>query len=287
MKKILLYTIFIIILLAGIGIVAYPFVSNYLNSLNCDSAVMQYLSISGNTETDFSDVLESAYEYNRELAKTSSVVSDPFSDSHKDNMDYMSQLCVDGSEVMATVEIKAIDVSLPVYHGTSEAVLKKGAGHLSNSSLPVGGDGTHAVITGHTGYSAMRLFTDLNKLVQGDIITINVCGEVLNYKVDNIATVLPHETDLLQIDPEKDYVTLVTCTPFGVNSHRLLVRGVRVSDEEAQSILENHTQPKESTWTSEYMYAIIMGIIVMVIILVVFFVTRFIIRACRKKKNEQ
>lgn len=287
MKKFLLYTIFIIVLLAGVGVVAYPFVSNYLNSLNSDSAVMQYLSFSEEADRDFGAVLESAHEYNKELAKTSSVVSDPFSASKNNNDDYMSQLSVEGSEVMATVEIKSLNVNLPIYHGTSEDVLEKGIGHLSTSSLPVGGVGTHAVITGHTGYSAMRLFTDINKLTTGDVFTINVCGEVLSYKVDNIATVLPTETDLLQIDPDQDYVTMVTCTPFGVNSHRLLVRGVRISNEEAENILSTQTSPKESTWTTEYLYAIIMGIIVMVLILVVFFSTKLIIRVCRKKKNEQ
>ncbi len=287
MKKVLLYTIFILVLLVGIGVVAYPFVSNYLNSLNSDSAVMQYLSISGESQNDYSAVLESAHEYNKELAKTSSVVDDPFSAYKKDNGDYMSQLSVEGSDVMATIEIESLDVNLPIYHGTSDAVLEKGIGHLSTSSLPVGGKGTHAVITGHTGYSAMRLFTDINKLTDGDVFTINVCGEVLSYKVDNIATVLPFETDLLQIDPEKDYVTMVTCTPFGVNSHRLLVRGVRISNQEAESILSTQAEPKESTWTSEYLYAIIMGVIVMVLILVVFFSTKLIIRVCREKKNEQ
>lgn len=287
MKKVLLYTIFIIILLLSISVVAYPFVSNYLNSLNSDSAVMQYLSISGDTQKDFSKVLESAYEYNKELAKTTYVVSDPFSVSEKENADYTSQLSVDNTDVMATIEIKAINVNLPIYHGTSEDVLTKGIGHLSSSSLPVGGIGTHSVITGHTGYSAMRLFSDLDKLAVGDVFTINVCGEVLSYKVDNIATVLPHQTDLLQIDQKKDYVTMVTCTPFGVNSHRLLVRGVRILNDEAEDILSTQVQPKKSTWTSEYLYAIIMGVIVMVLILVVFFSTKFVIQICRKKKNEQ
>mgnify|MGYP002514510582 CR=1 FL=1 len=169
MKKVLLYTIFIIILLLSISVVAYPFVSNYLNSLNSDSAVMQYLSISGDTQKDFSKVLESAYEYNKELAKTTCVVSDPFSVSEKENADYTSQLSVDNTDVMATIEIKAINVNLPIYHGTSEDVLTKGIGHLSSSSLPVGGIGTHSVITGHTGYSAMRLFSDLDKLAVGDV----------------------------------------------------------------------------------------------------------------------
>ena len=287
MKKTLLYTIFILVLLVSIGVATYPLVSNYLNSLNCDSAVMQYLSISGDTENDFSAVLESAYEYNKELAKTSSVVSDPFAVTEKDNDDYLSQLSVDGSEVMATIEIKTLDLSLPIYHGTADEVLEKGIGHLSASSLPVGGKGTHAVITGHTGYSAMKLFSDIDKLTVGDVFTINVCGEVLSYKVDNIATVLPDDTELLQIDQENDYVTMVTCTPFGVNSHRLLVRGVRILNEEAETILSTQTVPKQSTWTIEYLHAIIMGVMVMVLILTVFFSTKLVIRFCRKMKNEQ
>lgn len=287
MKKVLLYTIFVIVLLVGVGIVAYPFISNYLNSKNSDSAVMQYLSISGDEQRDFSSVLDEAYKYNSELAKATAVVSDPFAEPSSDSEDYYSQLCVDGSDVMATVEIKSLDIRLPIYHGTSEDVLEKGIGHLSSTSLPVGGVGSHAVITGHTGYSTMKLFSDIDKLTVGDVFTISVCGEVLSYKIDNIATVLPHETQLLQIDSEKDYVTMVTCTPFGVNSHRLLVRGVRISTEEAETILSTQSKPKESTWTSEYLYAIIIGVSVMVLILIVFFSAKLIIRACRKKKNEQ
>ena len=287
MKKVLLYTIFVIVVLVGLGVLAYPFVSNYLNSINSDSAVMQYLSIAGDEQRDFDAVLESAYKYNSELAKTTSVVTDPFSVSADKNSDYYSQLCVDSSDVMATIEIESLDIRLPIYHGTSEDVLEKGVGHLSSSSLPVGGTGSHAVVTGHTGYSTMKLFSDIDKLVAGDVFTINVCGKELFYQIDNIATVLPHETELLQIDPQKDYVTMVTCTPFGVNSHRLLVRGERISAEEADIILSAQSKPKESTWTSEYLYAIIIGVAVMVVILIVFFSIKLIIRACRKKKNEQ
>ena len=188
---------------------------------------------------------------------------------------------------MAGLEIPVLDINLPVYHGTSETILKKGIGHLSSSSLPVGGTGTHAILTGHTGLSSQKLFTDLDKIGEGDVFFINVFNEKLAYKVDNIAVVTPDDTSLLQIDGTKDYVTLITCTPYGVNTHRLLVRGVRIPYEEAEEIIALKNTDNESTWIEEYTSAIILGVSVMLIILLIYTFIRLIIKFIRKRKNNE
>lgn len=284
MKRILLWLTGIVLVLVSVGLISYPFVSDYLNSLNSDSAVLQYIGYAkDNSEEVNQRLLDEANEYNKSLLG-SVVQSDPFAEYKNENINYLQLLKLDGTDVMATIEIPSIDVNLPIYHGTSDDVLKKGIGHLSTSSLPVGGKGTHTILTGHTGYSSVKLFSDLNKLKKGDVFKINVLGETLCYKVDNISTVLPENTELLQIDSEKDYATLVTCTPFGINSHRLLVRGERVSNEETE-VNENLTEKNGSTWLEEYVYALVLGLVAMLIILFVFFTTRKIIRVIRKRKN--
>lgn len=284
MKRILLWLTGIVLVLVSVGLISYPFVSDYLNSLNSDSAVLQYIgSAKDNSDEVNQRLLDEANEYNKSLLG-SVVQSDPFAEYKNENINYLQLLKLDGTDVMATIEIPSIDVNLPIYHGTSDDVLKKGIGHLSSSSLPVGGKGTHTILTGHTGYSSVKLFSDLNKLKKGDVFKINVLGETLCYKVDNISTVLPENTELLQIDSEKDYATLVTCTPFGINSHRLLVRGERVSNEEPE-VNENLTKKNGSTWLEEYVYALVLGLGAMLIILFVFFTTRKIIRVIRKRKN--
>lgn len=284
MKRILLWLTGIVLVLVSVGLISYPFVSDYLNSLNSDSAVLQYIGYAkDNSEEVNQRLLDEANEYNKSLLG-SVVQSDPFAEYKNENINYLQLLKLDGTDVMATIEIPSIDVNLPIYHGTSDDVLKKGIGHLSTSSLPVGGKGTHTILTGHTGYSSVKLFSDLNKLKKGDVFKINVLGETLCYKVDNISTVLPENTELLQIDSEKDYATLVTCTPFGINSHRLLVRGERVSNEEPE-VNENLTEKNGSTWLEEYVYALVLGLVAMLIILFVFFTTRKIIRVIRKRKK--
>lgn len=284
MKRILLWITGILLILVSVGLVSYPFVSNYLNGLNSDSAVLQYIgSAKDNSNEENQRLLNEACEYNKSLLG-SVVQSDPFAEYNDADSNYLQMLKLDGTDAMATIEIPSIDVNLPIYHGTSDDVLKKGIGHLSSSSLPVGGKGTHTIITGHTGYSSVKMFSDINKLKKGDIFKINVLGETLCYKVDNIATVLPEDTELLQIDSEKDYATLVTCTPFGINSHRLLVRGVRVSNEETD-ITEISSKKSGSTWSEEYLYALAWGLGAMLVVLFIFFTARKIIRVIRKRKS--
>ena len=287
MKKIILWIIGIIFFLFSIGLAGYPFISNYLNSLNSKSEVVQYLETVENSSSSFADMKKAADEYNKGLIESGVIISDPFSDSTTENLEYENLLKFEETSVMVGLEIPTLDINLPVYHGTSETVLKKGVGHLSSSSLPIGGKGTHAVLTGHTGLSSQKLFTDLDKVSYNDIFFINVFNEKLAYKVDNIAVVTPDDTSLLQIDGTKDYVTLITCTPYGINTHRLLVRGVRIPYEEAKDIINLTNSDNNSTWVEEYTSAIILGISVMLGILIIYVFIRLIIYFIRKRKNNE
>lgn len=170
---------------------------------------------------------------------------------------YQSLLNVSGDGVMGVVEIPCIDVRLPIYHGTDAESLEKGAGHLQGTSLPVGGDGTHTVLTGHTGLSNARLFTDLTAVKEGDTFSLEVLGERLTYQVDQIRTVLPSDVEVLHIEKGKDYCTLLTCTPYGMNTHRLLVRGVRQEYSEEKEQWKNEKKRAEpSQWMKEYKRAL-------------------------------
>jgi len=166
------------------------------------------------------------------------------------------------------VEIPTIQVTLPIYHGTDDATLEKGVGHLLGSSLPVGGESTHTVLTAHSGMASQRMFSDLDLLKTGDVFYLDVLGERMAYQVDQIKTVLPYDTTYLGIVNGEDHATLVTCTPFGVNTHRLLVRGVRIPYEEAEEIVEETTPEElpESTWEQEYMNGIYIAIGIVVLV---------------------
>lgn len=170
------------------------------------------------------------------------------------SQDYESQLNIAGNGIMGYVEIPAIGVTLPIYHGTGADTLERGIGHLLGSSLPVGGESTHTVLTGHSGMASQKMFSDLADMQIGDVFYLDVLGERLAYQVDQIKTVLPTDTSDLGIADGKDYCTLVTCTPFGANTHRLLVRGTRIAYAEAEAITEETTPEElpESTWEQEY-----------------------------------
>lgn len=173
---------------------------------------------------------------------------------------YEELLNLHGSGLIGYIEIPKINVNLPIYHGTSEEVLQTGIGHLMGSSFPVGGNGAHAVLTGHSGVAGKRLFSDLDQLAPGDMFFLHVLGDTLAYQVVEINTVLPYETDLLLADPDQDLCTLVTCTPYGVNSHRLLVRGSRVAYEEAAEETPDTTEePTRSTWKENYLKGLAIG----------------------------
>lgn len=221
--------ILVMVLLAGITLLLYPSVSNYWNLLHQSRAIASYqsdLSKIDNSKTEA--MLQRAARYNDSLFQK----RERFVLSPEETEEYDSLLHIDASGIMGFIEIPAIKETLAVYHGTSEAVLQTGVGHMAGSSLPIGGMGTHSVLTGHRGLPSARLFTDLNKLVVGDRFTVTVLDHAATYEVDQIHIVLPEQMEDLKLDPGKDYCTLVTCTPYGVNTHRILVRGYRVEGDE-------------------------------------------------------
>ncbi len=227
-KKHRVPTIFLILLfLAGIGLFCYPFISNCWNTKTQSRVIADYQSAAALPEKDYGQVFEEAKAYNQAIFAMGS----PKALSGDHPLDgYEEMLDIAGSNVMGIIHIEKIGVSLPIYHGTSADVLSSGAGHLEGSSLPIGGESTHAVITGHTGLPTARLFTRLDQLEIGDVFTITVMDHLLTYEVDQILVVEPADLDELYIKEGEDYCTLVTCTPYGINSHRLLVRGRRTED---------------------------------------------------------
>lgn len=262
----------VLLILASILLASYPFLSNYLMGLNQDSEIGTYEEELESLGAEaLAEELEAARAYNDTLMGRT-ILSDPFDPDAGEESDeeYESLLDISDNGVIARVEIPAIGVDLPVFHGTGEEALKKGAGHLRRTSLPVGGTGTHAVITGHTGLSSAKLFTDLNLMEVGDIFFIHCLGQTLAYQVDCIRVVEPTETEDLRIDPEQDYVTLVTCTPYGINTHRLLVRGSRIPLEDVREMIADEAREKESTWMREYKRAALAGGIVFALLLALY-----------------
>lgn len=227
----------ILILLLALCLLLYPAISNYLYERNSTKAVSEYNEeVVKLSDQQREQMLEEARAYNREISGNADL-QDPFSVSEKEvDERYESLLNMNSAGMMGYIRIPEIDVELPVYHGTTESVLQVGAGHFQGTSLPVGGESTHTVITGHRGLPSARLFSDLNKVEIGDVFYLKILGEALAYKVDQILTVKPAETEALSIENGKDYATLVTCTPYAVNTHRLLVRGTRIPYEEALKV---------------------------------------------------
>ena len=217
----------VVVLLAGLSLLLYPSFSETWNSFHQSRAIASYAEQVATLDDGTYDRLwQSAQAYNAAMAGDS--VAYALSDDRK--ADYEAQLDVSGLGIMGYIEIPSIGCSLPIYHGTNEAVLQIAVGHLEWSSLPVGGEGTHCVLSGHRGLPSARLFTDLDKLVVGDIFMLRVLDEVLTYEVDQILIVEPQELSALQPEAGKDLCTLVTCTPYGINTHRLLVRGHRIEN---------------------------------------------------------
>ena len=239
--------IFFLFLLVGMGFLNYPFVSQWVNQRNQSKVIYEYEKKAEKlSDTGKQKLLGEARNYNSKLRAGRVLPGDSFGGGAEETSayrEYQKLLDVFGDGILCYLEIPSIEVFLPVFHGTSEHVLEQGAGHLFGSSLPVGGAGTHAVIAAHTGIATRMFFTDLDQMKTGDLFFLNVLGEKLAYQVDQIVTVTPDRTDLLRIEEGKDQVTLVTCTPYGINSHRLLVRGKRIPYREAQKRAE---QAKES-----------------------------------------
>lgn len=262
MKQKILTILAILVFLAGISLLAYPVVSNLLYEKEQEELMEHYDSIAGEkiTADEQAEELQECSYYNRRLLQGGVLLTDPFDTSQLDPsaMPYAGLLNTDGEGGMAYLRIPAIDVELMIYHGTEEEVLQKGVGHLQGSSLPVGGTGTHCVLSAHTGLNDKKLFTDLDQLKKGDIFYIHVLGKVLAYQVDQIRVVLPEETEDLKINAQEDYVTLVTCTPYGINTHRLLVRGTRVHYDEEQEKADGPL--RTGNWLKQYQLAAFAGI---------------------------
>lgn len=227
-KQIVLIVLAALVFLTGAALLIYPAFSQWYNARGQSDVIADYgEQVDGLDDEAVEREIRRARQYNRDLTDTVAQ-SDPFkTEGTVDTSEYDTLLQATREGVMANIEIPSIDVYLPIYHGVSSGVLEKGVGHLPETSLPVGGESTHCVLAGHSGMSNARLFTDLPKLKQGDVFYIHVYNRTLTYTVDQIKTVLPTDTSDLNIMSGQDYVTLVTCTPYGVNSHRLLVRGTR------------------------------------------------------------
>ena len=277
MKRKHISTIFIILIfLVGLGFISYPTVSNLWNQAHQSRAIATYSKqVEKLDDSENKKMLKAARKYNKSLLKK----SDHWKLSKKDKKKYESLLDVSGTGIMGYIEIPKIDCSLPVYHGTDEGALQIAIGHLEGSSLPVGGKSSHCVLSGHRGLPSARLFTDLDQMEEGDTFILNILGHKLAYEVDQIKVVLPVEMSDLEIQEGKDLCTLVTCTPYGINTHRLLVRGHRVKYVETK-VQEQKEVSKPKTDTRLVIAGAAVGAVVLFIII-------FAVRHRRKHRNQQ
>lgn len=228
MKKHLPTIVLVLVFLTGLGLLLYPSVSDYWNSLHQSRAIASYVEATVNMDNAAYEMAEeAAAAYNQRLA------SQPqrYMLTDEETEEYNALLDLGGTGIMSYIEIPRIKCDLPIYHGTNADVLQIAVGHVAGSSLPVGGEGTHCVLSAHRGLPSAKLFTNLDQLAEGDIFLLQTLGDTLTYEVDRILIVLPEEIEALQIEEGKDYCTLVTCTPYGINSHRLLVRGHRIENQ--------------------------------------------------------
>lgn len=240
-KEKLSFLIFVIMIILGIAIILYPVISNHLSKINYQEIINNYDFTVAKQKNSYNEQLvNEARKYNSSL--TSLNITDVFQNQiGQSSSEYFSVLNVDNNGMMGYISIPKIDVKIPIYHGTSSDILQKGVGHLEGSSIPIGGENTHTVLSAHRGLPSSRLFTDLDQLKVGDTFYIHILDEVLAYRVNQVLVVEPSDIDFLQIVKGKDYVTLVTCTPYAINTHRLLVRGERIeySAQEEESIAIN------------------------------------------------
>ena len=277
----------VVVFLLALGLMLYPIISNRINAKYASEIQTSYEAVLEDTDnSELLAAMEAAIRYN-ETITPGATDTDSYSQEAllAASQDYENLLNIAGDGIMAYVQIPKIDVQLPVYHGTNNDSLDRGIGHLLGSSLPVGGESTHTILTAHSGMASQKMFSDLPQLEIGDIFYLKVLGETLAYQVDQINTVLPHDTTYLGIEQGEDLCTLVTCTPFGVNTHRLLVRGERIPYEEAE-IIEETTQEVivESTWEQHYLKGIAIGFGVVIILAIAGCVVWLIRRRCCEKQ---
>lgn len=272
----LMTLLIVVVFVAGLSFLLYPTISNLWNQAHQSRAIATYTEqVEKLDDSSNKEMLKAARKYNKELLKK----ADHWKLSKKDKKKYESLLDVSGTGIMGYIEIPKIDCSLPVYHGTDEGALQIAIGHLEGSSLPVGGKSSHCVLSGHRGLPSARLFTDLDQMEEGDTFILNILGHKLAYEVDQIKVVLPEEMSDLEIQEGKDLCTLVTCTPYGINTHRLLVRGHRVKYVETK-VQEQKEVSKSKTDTRLVIAGAAVGAVVLFIII-------FAVRRRRKHRNQQ
>lgn len=272
----LMTLLIVVVFVAGLSFLLYPTASNLWNQAHQSRAIATYTEqVEKLDDSSNKEMLKAARKYNKELLKK----ADHWKLSKKDKKKYESLLDVSGTGIMGYIEIPKIDCSLPVYHGTDEGALQIAIGHLEGSSLPVGGKSSHCVLSGHRGLPSARLFTDLDQMEEGDTFILNILGHKLAYEVDQIKVVLPEEMSDLEIQEGKDLCTLVTCTPYGINTHRLLVRGHRVKYVETK-VQEQKEVSKPKTDTRLVIAGAAAGAVVLFIII-------FAVRRRRKHRNQQ
>ena len=270
-KKVITICIAVVAFIIALGITLYPMISTWYNERHQAEVHIHYQEkVEQVDNTKLIEAKELAVAYNQTILPGAQD-EDSFSNEALLNAieDYVGLLNLAGDGIMGYVEIPKIGVSLPIYHGTNNSTLERGVGHLLGSSLPVGGASTHSVLTAHSGMASQKMFSDLDRMKIGDVFYLDVLGERLAYQVDQIKTVLPYDTTYLQTEIGSDLCTLVTCTPFGVNTHRLLVRGTRITYEEAEVIVEEKLEteePVKSTWEQQYLQGIIIGVSAVVIL---------------------
>ena len=233
MKKRASTIVMVLVFIVGAGLLLYPRFSDWWNSFHQTRAIMNYTeTVSGLSPEQYDQLYGAAVDYNARMSER----PNPYILPEEAVEEYNSLLNLDENGIMGYIDIPSIGCYLPIYHGTNEAVLQTAIGHLDWSSLPVGGEGTHCVLSGHRGLPSARLFTDLDQVVVGDTFKLCVLDEILTYEVDQILIVEPEDISALQITPGKDYCTLVTCTPYGINTHRILCRGHRIANENESSV---------------------------------------------------
>lgn len=272
MKKHLSTILLILLFFTGLSVLLYPTVSNFVNSRNQSKAIASYVERMNDIDAStYEAIMAEAREYNARIKSYSGSFA-----LQEEELDQYLHLLGSSGGAIGYLKMDAINVTLPLYLGDSPAVLQAGAGTMPGSSLPIGGPGTHAVITGHRGLPSSRLFTDLDQVVEGDIFVLHVLNETLTYQVDQIRVVEPQDLTELSIQPDQDFCTLVTCTPYGINTHRMLVRGHRIENIEHSS----EADAPISVDTVQIEMVMVILIIVAVILLVL-----FIIRRRSKRKN--
>ncbi|MBP3673460.1 MAG: class C sortase [Oscillospiraceae bacterium] len=285
-KKAIMISLAAVIFLLALGMTLYPLISNRYNEKHhseIHTAYSEQVEQADNSEIVAAKEL--AIAYNKAI-QPGVQAAEAFSSEALQfaAKDYASLLNLTGNGIMGYVRIPKLNVDLPIYHGTADATLEIGIGHLLGSSLPVGGESTHTVLTGHSGLASQKMFSDLVDLEIGDVFYLDVLDETLAYQVDQIKTVLPYDSTYLGIETGGDYCTLVTCTPFGVNTHRLLVRGTRIPYEEEKEIMVEAEQTEQtvSNWEQQYKKGLLLGLCLAVVIVAVVLVISFIRRRIKR-----